>query len=139
MAITTALDKTALRMAGLLTVLRQRLEDTRRDASATGEKTRLAAKRFRSGGAAKAKPPLTAWSRSDGGHLVEMTGRHAARRDFPQRRRFRFAARHGEGAARMEVAAGRRIQRRGNLALDRRGVAAFGHQFRETGRGAWRE
>ena len=48
-----------------------------------------------------------------------MTGRGAPGRDRLQRRPLDLAARHRERAARMEMAAGRRIERRGDLALDR--------------------
>src|SRR5437899_2923313 len=53
------------------------------------------------------------------GRIVEVAGGAASRRDLLERRRLDLAARHGERAARVEVTAGRRIERRGHLALDR--------------------
>ena len=52
--------------------------------------------------------------------VVEVAGGEAPRRDFLERRPLDAAAREGERAAGVEMAAGRRIERGGDLALDRR-------------------
>src|SRR5882724_6569420 len=72
----------------------------------------------------------TPWMRTvmvRSGPIIEMTGGMVARRDLAEARRLVAAAFHGMGAAWVEVATGRRRERRRDLAGERReALAAVG-------------
>src|SRR5687768_9068197 len=65
--------------------------------------------------------------------VVEMAGRDAARCDRLQCRSLHPAAREGVRTARVEMAAGGRIDRRGDLSLDRRIGLLGGGEGRDLG------
>src|SRR5450830_1605335 len=72
--------------------------------------------------------------------VVQMAGAQVTDRHFLQYRRLLPAARHRMRAARMKMASRRRIQRAGNLALDRRKRLVARLQprhFRQQGLGVW--